>query len=109
MEDKRRFPRFPASFQIKYYPASDDARVDYTIANDISRGGLSMPALSGIAKNNDIIKMCIDQRDGEGSILATGRVRWTNKRKRKALLDEDAGIEFIDIAPTDIDRLIKAR
>jgi len=68
-----------------------------------------MPAMSEIVKANDMIKMSIDRRDGVGGISATGRVRWTNKRKRKALLDEDTGIEFVDIAPTDIDRLIKAR
>ena len=67
-----------------------------------------MPALSAIARNGEIIKMDINNRDGKGYISATGKVKWASPLKRKALLDERAGIEFVDIAPVDIDRLVKA-
>ena len=66
-----------------------------------------MPALSTIAKNGEIVRMDINNRDGKGSIFATGKVKWANAIKRKALLDERVGIEFIDIAPADIERLVK--
>ena len=66
-----------------------------------------MPALSLIAKNGETIKMDINNADGKGSISATGRVRWNSKRSREALLDEDVGVEFINIEPADIDRLIQ--
>ena len=107
MENRRKYPRIETSFQVKYYPASKHSQIGYTIANDVSRGGLSMPALSDIAKNGDIVSMDINNRDGKGSLFATGKVRWISPIKRKALLDQKVGIEFIDIASADIDRLLK--
>lgn len=68
-----------------------------------------MPALSSIVRNGDIIKMDINHSDGKGRISATGRVKWTSMLRRQAFLDQKAGIEFIDIAPSDIDRLVKVR
>ena len=109
MENRRRFPRFDASFQVKYCPANDGTRFGHTVAYNISRGGLCIPALSGIAKKDAVIRMDINNNDGKNSISATGRVRWASMLKRKAPVDENAGVEFIDIAPGDLDRLIKAR
>jgi len=65
-----------------------------------------MPALSAIARTGDVVCMDINKGNGEGNVPATGKVRWTRKLKRKAILDEEAGIEFTDITPADIDRLI---
>ena len=90
MEERRKFPRFETSFQVKYYPLSESSRFGYTIANDISRGGISMPALSTIAKDGEIIRMDINNRDGKGYVSATGKVKWSSPLKRKALLDEKA-------------------
>ena len=67
-----------------------------------------MPALSSIVRNGDIIKMDINNNDGKGYISATGKVKWASPIKRKALLDERAGIEFTYIAPADIERLVSA-
>jgi len=108
MDDRRKFPRIDLSLQVKYYSPSDEARFGHTITTNISRGGLSMPAVSGIVRKGDVIKMDIRRNDREGAIPATGRVKWTVIRKRKAILDEDAGIEFININPYGIDRLLKA-
>ena len=108
MENRRRFPRFEDASQIRYYLPKDDGSFGFTIANDVSRGGLSMPALSHIAKNGEVIRLDINN-NRRGRISATGQVRWVKKIKRKALLDEQAGIEFIDIAPADADKLIKFR
>ena len=94
---------------MKYCPANDGTRFGHTVAYNISRGGLCIPALSGIAKKDAVIRMDINNNDGKNSISATGRVRWASMLKRKAPVDENAGVEFIDIAPGDLDRLIKAR
>ena len=107
MEDRRKFPRFDTSFEIKY-SSPTTGQLGYTISNNISKRGLSMPALSNIAKNGDVIKLDILKKNGEGCISVTGRVKWVAMRKRKALLDEETGIEFVDIAPADIDRLVRA-
>lgn len=107
MENRRKFPRLDATFEVKYYPVTNYTRYGYTISNNISRGGLCMPALSLIAKNDETIKMDINNSDGKGPISAIGRVRWNRTRSREALLDEDVGVEFINIAPVDIDRLMQ--
>ena len=109
MENRRRFPRFDTSFQVKYCPANDYARFGHTVAYNVSRGGLCIPALSDIAKKDEVIRMDINSNDGKDGISATGRVRWASMLERKAPIDVRAGVEFIDIAPGDLDRLIKAR
>ncbi|OGX00198.1 MAG: hypothetical protein A3I73_01155 [Omnitrophica bacterium RIFCSPLOWO2_02_FULL_45_16] len=107
MEDKRRFPRFDSTLQIKYSPKGKDAQFSYTLSNDISKGGLRMPALSGIVNKGEIVKLDINSSGGNGHILATGKVKWIKPLNRIAPLDEEMGIEFVDVNPADIDRLIK--
>ena len=107
MENKRKFPRVTASFQVKYYPSSDENHFGYTIANDVSMGGLNMPALSSIAKAGDVIRLDIKKSDIKDRIFATGRIKWTTALKRKALVDQKVGIEFLDISPIDAERLVK--
>ena len=108
MEDRRRFPRIDTTLEIKYYSPANSRNVGYTISNNVSKGGISMPALSSIAKSGELIKLDINNKNARGYVSATGKVRWVAMRKRKALLDEEAGIEFVDITPADIDRLVKA-
>lgn len=109
MENRRRFPRIDRTLQVKYYPPEKENKFSYTVTRDISRGGICMPAVSDIVRSGDVIRLDINGGDGGNRIMATGRVRWVKALARKALLDEDAGIEFVDIAPADIDRLVKVR
>ena len=60
MEDKRKFPRFDSTFQIKYGPEGNDEQFSYTLSDDFSRGGLRMPALSGIVNKGDVVKLDIN-------------------------------------------------
>ena len=55
MYDRRRFPRFESTIQMKYGPEGNDKRFSYTIAGDISKGGIRMPALSGIVNKGDLV------------------------------------------------------
>ena len=107
MQDKRVFPRFDSTLQIKYCPKGNDSQSGYTLSNNISKGGLNMPALSGIVNEGDMIKLDIDPCDGVGHVYATGKVKWVKPISRIAPLDEEMGLEFVDVNPADIDRLIK--
>lgn len=107
MENRRRFSRFEFPLQVKYLPQSRNEQSSYTISSNISMGGLCMPAISSVIKDGDVVKLDINDH-GETHIPATGKVRWLKMLNRKALLDEEAGIEFIDVVSADIDRLIKS-
>lgn len=109
MENRRKFPRVDAAFEVKYYPVTNYTRYGYTISHNISKGGISMPALSLIAKPGETIKMDINTNDGKTPVSATGRVRWNKIRAREALLDEDIGVEFINIASADIEKLMNGK
>jgi hypothetical protein len=109
MENRRKFPRFESSLQVKYHPSTDNAQFGYSILSDVSRGGIRMPALSNIAPDGGLIRMDIKKGDGKGNIPVVGRIRWSKMFKREAPLDKEIGIEFVDIAPDDIDRLIRVR
>ena len=79
----------------------------YTISNDISRGGLRMPSSSGILAKGDIVNLEMESADSTRYIPAVGKVRWLKAIDRNAPLDEEVGIEFIDIRSVDIDNLLK--
>ena len=106
MEDKRRFPRFESAFEVEYYPQGNDSISSYTISKNVSRGGISFPALSRFVKNGDIIKLEINTNDDKSRILAKGQVRWTRPLQRSAPLDSEVGIEFTKISPNDVERLV---
>ena len=108
MQDKRMFPRFDSTLQIKYSPETNDKQFSYTLSSDISKGGLRMPALSGIVNKGDLIKLDIAQPYSKDRILAKGKVKWIKPINRIAPLDEEMGIEFVDANPADIDILIKS-
>ncbi len=108
MYDRRRFPRFDSAIQMKYGPEGNDKRFSYTIADDISKGGIRIPALSGIVNKGDVVKLDIMPTYGKYHILATGKVKWIKPINRVAPLDEEVGIEFVSANPEEIERLIKA-
>ena len=106
MQDRRRFPRCDCTLQMKYGPEGKDKQSGYTISNDISKGGISMPALSGVVNKGDIIKLDIILTRGKYHISATGKVKWVKPINRMAPLDEEVGIEFVIANPEEIERLI---
>ena len=65
-----------------------------------------MPVRSDIAKPGEVIQLAINRKDGKGRIMATGKVRWASMLKRKAILDAKVGIEFINIADSDVESLL---
>jgi Tfp pilus assembly protein PilZ len=108
MEEKRKFPRFDSSFQIKYSPKDKASRCSYTISDNISKGGLCMPALSRVINKDDTITLDINSGNRKKHILATGKVIWTRPINRVAVLDGKMGIEFTSVDSIEIDNLIKA-
>ena len=118
MENRRRFPRFEFQLAIAYYSQDDATQFSYTVSKNVSRNGICITAVSSIVKNGDIIKMEI-KVDEEQCVPITGKVRWVKTLNHKASLDEElpiesandeeAGIEFIDVDPADINRLMNVQ
>ncbi|MCX5666177.1 MAG: PilZ domain-containing protein [Candidatus Omnitrophica bacterium] len=77
------------------------------MSNDLSRGGLCMPASSGVLSKGDTVNLDMENKDTREYISATGKVKWLKTLDRNAPLDEEVGIEFTSIQPTDIDKLLK--
>ena len=108
MENRRIFPRFESTFQIRYFIEGKSTPTGYTISTDVSRGGLRMPSSSGIVNKGDVVKLDIGSAGDKRRIAATGKVKWLKNIDRDAPLDEEVGIEFIDIKPADINKLLEA-
>lgn len=66
-----------------------------------------MPICSAIAHHGAVVKLDLKGNNGKDHVLATGKIRWTRPLMREAPLDEEAGIEFVDIVQSEIDRFIK--
>ena len=107
MEDKRRFTRFDRTFQIKYASEDKNSHQCYTIASDVSKGGLRMPVSSGAINKGDTIKLHMERPDGSGYMSTTGKVKWLKTLDRNAPLDEEAGIEFIGTELSEIEKFLK--
>ena len=118
MEDKRKFPRFELPLAIAYYPQDKVMQFSYAVSKNVSRGGICIPAISSIVKNGGIIKMEIEIAEKQ-CVSMIGKVKWVKTLNRKASLDEEAGIEFIndeeagiefiDVKSADIGRLINTK
>ena len=118
MENRRKFPRFDLRLAITYYPQDKTTQFSYTVSKNVSRSGICITAISSIVKKGDIIKMEIKINEKQ-YVLVTGRVRWVKTFNRKASLDEElpielandeeAGIEFIDVDPADINKLMNVQ
>lgn len=62
--------------------------------------------MSRLVKDGDTIKLDIHLHDNSGIVSAVGKVRWIRQLKRPAVLGQEAGIEFTDIDPHAVNRLI---
>lgn len=105
MKESRKFPRYEFPIEVKYYPPEDSSKHSFTIASNISLGGIRMPVISDIVKQGNTINLEILLGQGS-SIPAVGAVKWIKMSKREALLDEEVGIEFIKVSPAKIKSLI---
>lgn len=108
MENRRRFPRFESTFQVKYCPEGIGDGCGYTIADDISEGGIKMPASSGIVNKGDVVKLYMKNDAWKKYVLAIGKVKWATALHRDAPLDEEIGIEFINSPTPEISKFIKS-
>lgn len=106
MEERRRFPRYECTFEVKYSTQGNAAIESYTVSKNVSRHGIRLP-VTRILKTGDTLKLDIDTNDKKGGVSAIGKVKWTKSVTRPAPLELDAGVEFTRIAPQDAERLLE--
>ena len=111
MEERRRFRRHDYEFEVEYSPKADGTIYSRSISRNISKGGVCIPVLSRLVRNDDVIKFDIYPKDVKRRpVTATGKVVWTRETSAVAghlLLDAEAGIEFTDIDSHELDKLLK--
>ena len=106
IKERRRFPRYDSSFEVKYATKGKASLESYTVSKNISRVGICIP-VTRIVKNGDLINLDIDPNDKKGPVPAVGKVVWTKEVDRPALLEVDAGVEFVKIDPAEVERLLE--
>ena len=106
MEERRRFPRYEAAFEVKYSTKGTAGIEGYTVSKNISRVGLRLP-VSRIVKHGDTLNLAIDANDKRGHVPAVGKVVWVKSIARRAPLELDAGVEFTKLNPQDAERLLE--
>lgn len=105
--ERRKFPRYESAFEVEYTTEGTAAIESYSISKNISRGGICI-RVSRIVQTGDILKLNIDPKDDKGPVSAVGRVVWKkDTEKNPAVLETDAGIEFTEINPYEIERLLE--
>ena len=108
MENRRKFPRFDSIFQVKYCPEGNGNGCGYTLADNVSLGGIKMPASSGIVNKGDVVKIYMKNNAWKKYVLAVGKVKWAIPLQRRAPLDEEIGIEFINSPTPEVNKFIKS-
>lgn len=107
MENKRKYPRLELELQVKHSSEKKSPTFGYTISKNISRSGMCIPTSSRSLSKGDIVSLDIKNKDDKSVVLTSGKIVWLRKNDRLAILDSEAGIEFIDLTPGDADMLIK--
>lgn len=107
MVERRRAPRYNCDFEVRYSTDGIASVESYTIAKNISRYGICIP-VSHVVKKGDTLRLNINTSDNESSITATGKVVWTGDIENPPLAQLNAGIEFIQVDPNDVEMLIKS-
>gem|GEM_PF-3004092 len=74
---------------------------------NISRKGIRLH-LSRIIKIGDILELDIDPADKKGPVSAIGRVVWTSGSSDVSEFEQDAGIEFKRMDPSEVERLLQS-
>ena len=106
MKERRRFPRYDSALEVKYSTKGKAAIESYTVSKNISRVGIRIP-VSRIVKSGDSINLDIAPNDNKGPVSCVGKVVWTKETARPAILEVDAGIEFVKTNPAEIERLLE--
>jgi hypothetical protein len=89
------------------YATDDDVAslVSHSVAKNISRGGVRL-LISRLVKKGDTLKLKIFKDDPKKPVKAEGTVRWVAKNISPYDLIVDAGIQFTDIKPSEVDQLL---
>lgn len=104
-QERRRFPRYGCSFRV-YYTTKGVAVIEsVAAAKNISKGGLGLP-VSRLVKKGDSLKLRILNEDSRREISANATVRWTRNGSAKNPLLVDAGLQFTNIKPSEVDDLL---
>ncbi len=106
MIERRRFPRYDCAFNVKYCTRGIAAIESTSTSSNISRMGIRL-RVSRIIKIGDMLELDIDPADKKGSVTAIGRVVWTNSPNDVSRFEQDAGIEFKRVDPSEVERLLQ--
>lgn len=107
MRERRRFPRYESVLEVRYSTKGIASIESHTVSQNISRVGIRIP-VSRIIKKGDIINLDINPNDSKGPVSCVGKVVWTRKIERPAILEQDAGVEFMRLDPNEAERLLEA-
>lgn len=106
MKERRRFPRYESSLEVKYSTKGSASIEGYTVSKNISRVGICMP-VSRIVNVGDMLNLKIDPNDKKGPVDALGKVVWAKNIARPSHLELDAGLEFTRLDSADAERLLQ--
>ncbi len=105
MKERRRFLRFDCSLKVCYATPGIASVEGNTLAKNISRGGVRL-LVSRMIKRGDRLHLKIFTPDKNEAVDAVGKVRWVNEGLATYSPLVDAGLQFTNIKPTEVDQLL---
>ena len=105
MEERRRFPRYPCSLRVIYATKGIACLESATTAKNICKGGLNI-LVSRLIKKGDSLKLDIFNETNNELVKTSGKVRWINDRDAQSDLMVNAGVQFKNITPSEVDNLL---
>ncbi len=107
MQEKRRFPRLDIRVKVEYQIAESPQNKIKSFTKNVSQGGICLFLDSSLDKGT-LLDLKLYMPDKNEPILATGKIAWIEKFEVGDTKEQfEAGIEFIDIAKEDSDRVAK--
>ena len=105
LKERRRFPRYGCSFSVCYSTRGMASFGNHAIVENVSKVGLCV-RISRLVKQGNVIKLIIHTENEYNTIRALGMVRWVKEDSPTPSLMVRAGIEFLEIDPFDVDKLL---
>jgi c-di-GMP-binding flagellar brake protein YcgR len=101
MDERRKFPRFKLSVEVKWQKASENGAPGTARTSNVSAGGVCLILTEGV-QVGDVLEIDLTLAGGK-RIRVKGRVAWTNPNVK---IGEDrtvceCGVEFLDLSPAE--------
>ncbi len=109
MQERRKFIRLDTSVRVEYDIVESIAKENKSFTKNLSQGGICL-FLDSLIQKDTLLNLKLFLPDQSEPIQVTGKIVWVDRFKvggKEAQEEYEAGVEFLNIAKTDQEKISK--